>query len=250
MPGHSARRSYLIELLWPSIPYDRARHMLRQALFHVYNRTRQEVLRADEMNVSLDTGLVDVDQGKSATEMSRWVDSENERIRVGLDVSFSRMIDSALAREKMEAALTHARRYVNLDPFNDSAQLSLLRTLKAAGNEAEALLVYEGYRTRLKDERHREPSDQLKTAISEFAGAGNGGAAAESDASTNGGGVTQESAFAARNSRLTRRSVAATVIGGIALGSVAATVGIRARRSRRARRRRGFARLLRLFTSS
>lgn len=65
-----------------------------------------------------------------------------------------------IAGSELAAAERDARRLVRLAPYRESGYRLLMEVLERRGNRAEALLVYEGLRTVLRDELGSAPSPQ------------------------------------------------------------------------------------------
>ena len=193
MPEHSGSREYIAELLWPGLPLSRARRSLRQTLFQLSRRTRAQLVLAGDDRLALDPEKLEVDlwafdralkagqferavelcgglflegfEHKAGGELARWIEAQNERIRTGLEVAYAQVIAAALERGDTETAVQHAKRWAERNPLDDQAQTTLIRTLKAAGDELGALQVYEAYRALLRRELQDEPSQQLEKTI-------------------------------------------------------------------------------------
>lgn len=61
------------------------------------------------------------------------------------------------------AALSHARRYVELEPWDESGQLRLMRLYAAAGNSGAAIKQFEEYRRQLHAELGTAPGKETRT---------------------------------------------------------------------------------------
>ncbi|MGD8698239.1 MAG: BTAD domain-containing putative transcriptional regulator, partial [Gemmatimonadales bacterium] len=193
MPGGTASRDYMAELLWPGAPHSRARRSLRQALFQLSKRAGVELITTDDSTLTLDAGLLAVDlfefdramgradyeevldlcrgsflatyDRKIEGELAHWVDAQNGRIRVGLEVASSRFVADALREDDPKSAVRAARRYAAANPLNDAAQALLIRTLRALGQDVEALQAYETYRKLLKETLGDEPTEEIEKAV-------------------------------------------------------------------------------------
>ncbi len=193
MPGGTASRDYVAELLWPGAPHNRARRSLRQALFQLSKRAGVELITADDSTLKLNAELLTVDlwefdraMGKAdyeksldlcdgsflATydrkiegELAHWVDAQNGRIRVGLEVASARFVTEALQEGDPKRAVKAASRYAEANPLDDAAQALLIRTHRALGSDVEALQAYERYRKLLKDALGDEPTEEMEKAV-------------------------------------------------------------------------------------
>src|SRR5258708_14707014 len=68
-----------------------------------------------------------------------------------------------------------ARHLVRLAPLHESGYGLLMGALEAQGNVAEALVVYEALRQRLRNELGVSPAEPLQTAYRRLLGASSGG---------------------------------------------------------------------------
>jgi DNA-binding SARP family transcriptional activator/tetratricopeptide (TPR) repeat protein len=100
-----------------------------------------------------------------------WVEQQRALLRDTLVRSLEVLVDARLAGGHGRLAIQPARELVGLEPFRESAHLRLLRALAAAGDRAEALRAYEGFRRLLAEELGVEPSAELKAAYLELLGA-------------------------------------------------------------------------------
>lgn len=193
MPGHASSREYIADLFWPELDHQRARRALRQALFQLSKRSSDQLVNADDsiLTVSADVLAVDlwafdkaievgdyaraVDlcaglfmagyERKAGSELGRWIEAQNERIRAGLEIGYAQVIMNALEAEDTERAIGYAQQYVDRNPLDELAQTTLIRTLKVSGNEVQALQAYQAYRTILRDELQDEPPEQLEKSM-------------------------------------------------------------------------------------
>ncbi len=192
-PDHTARRDYLAELLWPGTGSTRARRSLRQALFYLSKRLDEPLILADDFTLTLDVDHIDVDiwrfqraleradyagvvelyagpfvpglERKAGAELEHWIETQDEQLRAGLEVAYDRLIRRSLEKGDAESAVECARKYVDLNPLNERAQLALVRSLKAANDRVGALQTYRSYRTLLREALDGEPSQELARAI-------------------------------------------------------------------------------------
>jgi Tol biopolymer transport system component len=99
-------------------------------------------------------------------ELAHWVDAQNGRIRVGLEVASARFVTEALQEDDPKRAVKAARRYAEANPLDDAAQALLIRSLRALGRDVEALQAYETYRKLLKETLGDEPTEEMEKTVS------------------------------------------------------------------------------------
>jgi len=190
MPGSTASREYLADLLWPGVGHDRARRSLRQALYQLSKRVGQDLVVASDITLSLNRELLTVDlwafdrameerdyaravelcagpflpglERKAGGELSHWIEAQNERLGAALQVAYVQMIADAVRAGNLESAVEHARANAARNPLDEGGQVLLVRTLRAAGRDAEALQSYHGYRKLLAGELGDEPGEELE----------------------------------------------------------------------------------------
>ncbi|MFQ5691195.1 MAG: BTAD domain-containing putative transcriptional regulator [Gemmatimonadota bacterium] len=191
-PDRCLRRDHLAELLWPGVDHRRARRSLRQSLYYLSRRGGRDLIRVD--NAHLETGralgcdawaveaalsagdyetvvalfggrFLESVERKLGREVQQWVDVQNEKLRAGVGLSFRRLIRRCLERGHGEAALRYARRYAEWEPLDDRAQLDLVRTLRALGDDAGAVRAYEGYRALLRTAVDDVPSEEMERSV-------------------------------------------------------------------------------------
>jgi DNA-binding SARP family transcriptional activator len=101
-----------------------------------------------------------------------WVDE----LRVSLEDMRMRALDCVAASgiglggPELEACERAGRALIEASPFRETGYLHLMRALERKGNVAEALLVYEQLRTRLRDEVGITPSAQVQELHAELLG--------------------------------------------------------------------------------
>jgi len=172
-PGFSARRAELAELLWPHGDRPRALRALRQALFFLSSYADDLLIRTDE-TLALDPQVVSVDlweferaiatedhatalalyggpfadgvERKVGVEVEHWIEAQNARIAVGLEVAYAREIAAALSAGDRARAMSLARAFGARNPLDEARQRLLARTLAAAGDRVGALQTLEEYR--------------------------------------------------------------------------------------------------------
>lgn len=192
LPGATANRDYLADLLWPGADHSHARSSLRQALFQLSKRASPDLIDADSATLSLNRDRLRVDlwafdrameagdyggavelwhgpflagfERKLESELAHWAEAQNERIRPALEVAYARLVGRALREEETERAVHFARKYARDFPLQDVAQVTLIETLRAVGKDVEALRSYESYRQLLRDELGDVPGEELEDA--------------------------------------------------------------------------------------
>jgi DNA-binding SARP family transcriptional activator len=190
MPGSAASREYLAELLWPGVEHGRARRSLRQALYQLSKKVGQDLVVASDITLSLNRELLAVDlwafdrameerdyalgvklcsgpfllglERKAGDELSRWIEAQNERLGAALQVAYAQTIAEAVRAGDLESAVEHARTNAARNPLDEEGQVLLVRTLRAAGRDVEALQSYQWYRRLLADELGDEPGKELE----------------------------------------------------------------------------------------
>lgn len=189
------RREHIAELLWPESDRARARRSLRQALFHLSKNVKADIVVSDESTstLAINEDLLDVDVwqfeaavkgdeyervvelyggpflagwgSKLGREAEHTIEAENSRILVGLAVAHSRLVKASLKARRFEDAARYARAYVDLNPLDEDAQATLVRTLRAAGDEVGALAAFEAYQTLLGSSLQEEPDERLRKMV-------------------------------------------------------------------------------------
>jgi len=193
------RRESLAALLWPDWPDRAALSNLRYALSDLrkvigdrtstppYLLITREIIQfnpASEQKV--DTAeFTDLSQGQDPESLIQaislyqgeflegfsigdsgpfedWVSLKREQLRrVYLETLF-RLAAMLSARGEYEAALLYARRHVDAEPLDESAQRQLMRLLAHCGRSGEALAQYEACRDILKRELGARPSQETE----------------------------------------------------------------------------------------
>lgn len=102
-----------------------------------------------------------------------WIDQWRARLEDVLVRSTERYAQACLALggTELAGAERSARFLVGLAPLRESAHGLLMSSLEAQGNVAEALMVYEALRQRLRDELGVSPSEPLQAAYRRLLGA-------------------------------------------------------------------------------
>jgi len=169
-------RDVLGALLWPDQDTTHARGALRRTLSAVKKSLPKEAIVATRDLVGFDPGSLWVDVLSFRTALQRggddpdaldeaaalyrddflsgfalrgapdfddWVSVERESLRRDATRCLARLGKKAVVEGKVEDALTHLRRWVGLDPLDESAHRTLIETYLTAGDRAAALRQYE-----------------------------------------------------------------------------------------------------------
>lgn len=180
-PGSRHFRDALVALFWPELDTDRARHALRQTLYHLRRVLGPGVVLGEDhagVGVSRERLWCDavafeaeVERGHlaRALELYRgefmpgfhsecgpsydlWLDTVRQRLaRMAVEAAWS-MADRAEDRGDTREACTWARRVVALQPYHERAARRLARLLGASGQRVEALRTIETLVKRLEGE--------------------------------------------------------------------------------------------------
>ncbi|MBI4420571.1 MAG: hypothetical protein HY560_07065 [Gemmatimonadetes bacterium] len=170
-------RESLTALLWPDRDSDRARHAFNQKLYELRQVLGDEwlesqgerlrvapVLQVDarDFEIAAERGALEealsLYQGAflagfylpESVEFDHWVDRHRARLARAYRKVCGDFIDQCVTRGDVERAIAEARRWVELEPAEDTAQHRLIELLAASGNRAEAIRQYESYERALK----------------------------------------------------------------------------------------------------
>lgn len=166
---------------------EQARSREREAVPPFLECTRQTVEFAGHQEVWLDThafeGLVAVALDRGALEeavglvrgdfaegftladaapFEEWLLLLRESFRRRVAEALERLAGICAQRGDYEAALVHARRWVDLEPWQEDGQRNLMRLLIAVGRRTEALAHYEAHRRLLAEELGVEPAAETQ----------------------------------------------------------------------------------------
>jgi len=186
--GHTARRDQLAEFMWPGSDRSKALRALRQALFYL-GQHAPDILRKDDETLTLEQARLRVDlwefdaaikakeygralelyrgpfaagvERKVEAEVEQWIEAENSRLAVAIEVAFAEQIRAALTRGDHEEAERLARRFAAANPLDDGRQQTLIRTLRAVGDRVGALRVFDSYRHVVEKELGDQPPEAL-----------------------------------------------------------------------------------------
>ncbi len=184
-------RETLLGLFWPDRTPQRARHALSQTLYELRRSLGEEWLVLSGDRVRVQAGQVEVDaflfeecaaaDPEGALQLYRgafledfspdiralepWVDRQRARLgRLHRKVR-REVLEQLVAAGDAAAAQACARRWAELEPFDDEAHHRLIEVLGTLGQRAEAIQYFETYQRRLRDELEVEPLDETKTLV-------------------------------------------------------------------------------------
>ncbi|MEO6318064.1 MAG: AAA family ATPase [Acidimicrobiales bacterium] len=172
--GRPQRRETLAVLLWPDADEVRARSALRRTLSVVKQGvgdecllvTRDELALLDDDGTSVDVrsflaGLASEEPRAVAAAASlwrgdllagfslrdspafdEWQAREAERLRRALSTASTRLVEDCAADGRLEDALLHAQRWLELDPLHEPAHRALMAIHAARGDRAAAVQQY------------------------------------------------------------------------------------------------------------
>ena len=193
LPAHEGARDYLSGLIWPGADRDRARSSLRQALHHLSKYAKgggvevlDGILRLDEGKISVDLWAFEeaVRDGDSAAavslyggvflqtaqrfagrELTQWIEAEDIKTSAALSAAYTDLVQERLRDGAVQDALRHAQAFARMNPLSESAQLTLIRTLRAVGDQLAALQAYEAYQSLLMSELDAELPPDAKAGL-------------------------------------------------------------------------------------
>jgi serine/threonine-protein kinase len=190
-------RDTLLGLFWPSADQDHARASLRKAL-HILRRALgddailsrgdeevavdfqrvscdaavfEESLRANRLEVSLELYRGDLLTGffiDEAPEFERWLHSERTRLRACAAGAAFTMSGRLEASGNFSAAVSSARRSLELADTDERALRKLIELQWRAGDRAGAIQAYETFARHLAAEYETEPSSDTRSLIEEI----------------------------------------------------------------------------------
>ena len=172
-------------------------------------------------------------QASTAAELARrvflpgeerpWVEDQRRDLRDILVRALECLRDAALGNEEFGDAVRYAAEITELEPFRESSYRALMQAHAAAGDPAEALLVYERCRRFLADELGAYPSPESEAAYRELLRSSPGSSVAEAEQlGANGAGLQPPSPTNKGTVRRGRK-IAALVVGALLVAAGAAT---------------------------
>jgi SARP family transcriptional regulator, regulator of embCAB operon len=93
-------------------------------------------------------------------EQRPWVERERERLARVWRRATLVLADVSILNREFDLGIQHAAEALTAEPFDETACRALMRAHAAAGNRAEALLVYAKCRQLFRDELGSEPSPE------------------------------------------------------------------------------------------
>jgi DNA-binding SARP family transcriptional activator/predicted ATPase len=196
LAGRPRSREALCELLWPGHDTDHARGALRRTLSALRKSVGEEWIetRGDSVALLRGAGLeLDIERfrelaaGDSSIErlneavtllsggflegfavrdspdFDDWQMAEAGALERELAVALQRLVDRLVARGEYARAIPHARRWLELDPLNESAHRQLIRLYAWSGDRAAALEQYRHCVRALSQELGVGPLDETMT---------------------------------------------------------------------------------------
>ncbi len=192
-------RDVLAELLWPEHDAEHARGALRRTLSTLRGAVGAEAIDATRERVALVRGSgleIDVDRFRAlaaddaledavavfrgdflegfglrdAPDFEDWQRGEAEALRRELAAVLGRLVEAREAARDWPGALTHATRWLALDPLHEPAHRALIRLHALRGDRAAALEQYRDCVRTLSNELGVPPvqeTTELYEAISE-----------------------------------------------------------------------------------
>jgi DNA-binding SARP family transcriptional activator len=169
--GREHSRESLATMLWPELSRDRSRAALRRTLSVAAAAVPEVVADGRGVRLELSAGECDVIEFRrlvasesptdwaSAAELVRgdfldgfalrdspafedWQFTVADALRDDTSLCFALLVDEALGRGDLPAALTSARRRIELDPLSEPAHVDLIRVTAWTGDRAGALQAY------------------------------------------------------------------------------------------------------------
>ncbi|MBI4541162.1 MAG: hypothetical protein HY704_16800 [Gemmatimonadetes bacterium] len=185
-------RDALMAMFWPERPPERARHSLSQTLYELRNELGEQWLevQGDRLRTSGAVGADAIEFERAVAlgeheralqlyagpflegvhlaethEFEAWCDRQRSRLARLHRQARSAFISERVAHGDRAAALTAARRWVELDPLDDEAQHRFIELLAESGQRSEAIRQYETYAELLRRELEVEPLDETKALV-------------------------------------------------------------------------------------
>lgn len=191
--GHAVPRRRLARLLWPRSGLPKARRQLRQALYYVRSRTDTVLVAPNRDPLVLAADRIDTDVWRfneavasnefeeavqyhegafletfgstTSREFESWRDAQNAKLEAMAKAAYQEIVGSSLDNGRLDRAIRHARAWVDLDPFDPTAQSTLIRALLSADDWVAASAAYERYGTLLRRELGESPEPDLADRI-------------------------------------------------------------------------------------
>lgn len=190
-PGGRCYRDTLLALLWPELDTARARHALRQALYHLRRELgRRAVLGENQAGIGVNPeslwcdavafgdavargrleAALDLYRGdflpgfyaEASPEYEQWLETMREHLHAEAVAAAWSLTDQAEGAGDFRAACAWARRIVLLQPCDEGAARRLIRLLAATGQRADALQAFKALDARLARSLGVEPVPETR----------------------------------------------------------------------------------------
>ncbi|HYT04319.1 MAG TPA: AAA family ATPase [Gemmatimonadales bacterium] len=178
--GKKLTRDYLMDLLWPDAPADRARHSLAQALTVVKEKVGREHLQVQRATIALADDAVDADVRRleaceaqirgpfldgfevpGAVPFEQWKDEWRAKLMPRIRDCLVRQMDAGRRIGDFTAVERHAQVLLDLDPLSEDAVRGLMEARAWVGDRSNALKVYGRLEARLSEELGAKPGADL-----------------------------------------------------------------------------------------
>lgn len=194
-PRGFQRRDMLLGLFWPELDADRARAALRQALYtlrlslpdgvletrgdeevgvpsgalwcdvHEFERALREGRPAEALELYRGDLLEGFHVPGASPDLDYWVSGERERLK-GKALQAARDAEAAAERTgDLTGALGIAQRAASLAPLDEDVARRRMELLHRTGDNVAAVLVYERWSARLREELDVEPSPEMRAFV-------------------------------------------------------------------------------------
>ena len=193
-PGTWHRRDLLLATFWPELSQPRARAALRSALHLLRRHLEPDTIRTrgdDEVSLDPDritsdvAALLDAVAGRARSEalanyggallpglyvdgtpeFERWLETERAHLADLAVKTANSLVDERAQAGDFAAATDAARRAAELSPDDERVVRRLITLLGRIGDRAQALALFERFRTRLAAEFGAEPSPETVALV-------------------------------------------------------------------------------------
>ncbi len=188
-----APRDHVCSMIWPTSPLDHSRHSLRQALYRLRRLGMPISLKGARVEINGEDTYIDIRRlllGEAGREelmaigtqpflpaympklgpaYAVWLDELRDRADNVRRIALVEAIREARTHARFREIHTLARALLELDPFNETATLSLAEALVMDGSKVEALRMLEAYEQEVGTvaDALRIPVRTLKRRVSE-----------------------------------------------------------------------------------
>lgn len=191
VPGRSASRDHLTDLLWSDRELEPARHAFRQTLWYIRRKAGDDILQTDGVTVRLrddvvsdrDAFLAAIESGDfeaaiqlyagdflpgfaapGGAQFEQWADAERRRLRANFVCCAEMVVRRHLASSHSRDAITLARRVRDTDPESEAAWRLLLEALIAGEDLVNAAAEADQLERRLANEQV-DPEPATRAAL-------------------------------------------------------------------------------------